>query len=59
MVGVRRALEVKKKNSPKMMFWGFSQKSNSLNPFLLEHESTASILTFCKNHMFGKNLVLE
>ena len=42
-----------------MMFWGFSQKSNSLNPFLLEHESTASILTFCKNHMFGKNLVLE
>ena len=27
--------------------------------FLLQHESFNGLLTFCKNNMFGKNLVLE
>ena len=27
--------------------------------FLLQHESFNGLLMFCKNNMFGKNLVLE
>ena len=27
--------------------------------FLLQHESFNGLLTFCKNNIFGKNLVLE
>ena len=29
------------------------------DPFLLHYEIVNGLLTFCKNNMFGKNLVLE
>ena len=41
---------------PKMSFLGFQQKSNHLYVLvLLEYESTNSLLTFCKYHIWEKS----
>ena len=47
-------------NVPKTRFLMFWQKYKPyvLGYILLEYASTNGLLTFCKNHMFGKNLVL-
>ena len=46
------------KYSPKMRFSEFWQEFNPAI-FLLEYQSTYHLLTFCKKHMCGKNLVLD
>ena len=45
----------------KMRFLGFQQNfiNSDIYAFLLQHGSVNGLLTFCKNKMFGKNLVLE
>ena len=54
-------LDLKKcQNDPKIRFLGFLQKSNPFRcGFVLRYENANCILTFCKNLLFGKNLVLE
>ena len=47
-------------NGPKIRFLGFLEKFDSfICTFSLECESFNGFLTFCKNHITGKNLVLE
>lgn len=48
------------KNGPKIIFWGFDK--NLIHSYVLDllgYESTNDSLTFCKNDMSGKNLVLR
>ena len=48
------------KYDPKLMFLGFWQKSYPFRYyFLLQHEITNGLSTFCKSNMFGKNIVLD
>ena len=48
------------KNCPKMSFSGFLTKIKFIDIYLLiEYERTNGPLTFCKNYVLGKNLVLE
>ena len=45
---------------PKMKFLGFRKKlTHSYEFFLLHYESTNFLLTFCKNHIIARNLVLS
>ena len=43
---------------PKNEVYGVWQTHNLLMFFKLEYKGTNGLLTFCKNHVFGKNLVL-
>ena len=48
------------KIAPQSGFWGFDKNLIHVYVlFILYYESTSSLLTFCENHMPGKNFVLE
>ena len=45
---------------PKMRFWCFDKSLiHSCVLFILEYESNNVLLTFCKNHISGKNMVIK
>ena len=56
---VRRTLKVQKQPRNGVLELLIKMQSNHVSTFLIEYQSTNALLTFCRNSMRGKNLVLE
>ena len=56
---VRRTLKVQKQPRNGVLELLIKMQSNHVSTFLIEYQSTNALLTFCRNSMRGKNVVLE